>query len=138
MSNEKVNQEEVKQEILRMKVQGFSLPIIAKQNSPRKIQTQQPHERTNQTRTNPTTKTHYLMTPSGRYYLQTEDKKYTLILQNNFVKLTNHTYSFEFTIGSYVSDELIALVERAIEKTRSKMEDELSKNEINILKEMLK
>jgi hypothetical protein len=83
-------------------------------------------------------KTHYLMTPSGRYYLQTEDKKYTLILQNNFVKLTNHTYSFEFTIGSYVSDELIALVERAIEKTRSKMEDELSKNEINILKEMLK
>jgi len=78
------------------------------------------------------------MTPSGRYYLQTEDKKYTLILQNNFVKLTNHTYSFEFTISSYVSNELIALVERAIEKTRSKMEDELSKNEINILKEMLK
>jgi len=83
-------------------------------------------------------KTHYLMTPSGRYYLQTEDKKYTLILQNNFVKLTNHTYSFEFTISSYVSNELIALVERAIEKTRSKMEDELSKNEVNILKEMLK
>jgi len=78
------------------------------------------------------------MTPSGRYYLQTEDKKYTLILQNNFVKLTNHTYSFEFTISSYVSNELIALVERAIEKTRSKMEDELSKNEVNILKEMLK
>ena len=50
----------------------------------------------------------------------------------------SYTYSFEFTIGSYVSDELIALVERAIEKTRSKMEDELSKNEINILKEMLK
>jgi hypothetical protein len=83
-------------------------------------------------------KTHYLMTPSSRYYLQTEDKKYTLILQNNFVKLTNHTYSFEFTIGSHVSNELIALIKRAIEKTRSKMEDELSKNEINILKEMLK
>jgi hypothetical protein len=83
-------------------------------------------------------KTHYLMTPSGRYYLQTEDKKYTLILQNNFVKLTNHTYSFEFTIGSYLSNELIALVERTIEKTRSKMETELFENEINILKQILK
>ncbi len=83
-------------------------------------------------------KTHYLMTPSGRYYLQTEDKKYTLILQNNFVKLTNHTYSFEFTISSYLSDELIALVERTIEKTRSKMETELFENEINILKQILK
>jgi hypothetical protein len=83
-------------------------------------------------------KTHYLMTPSGRYYLQTEDKKYTLILQNNFVKLTNHTYSFEFTIGSYLSNELIVLVERTIEKTRSKMETELFENEINILKQILK
>ena len=83
-------------------------------------------------------KTHYLMTPSGRYYLQTEDKKYTLILQNNFIKLTNHTYSFEFTISSYLSDELIALVERTIEKTRSKMETELFENEINILKQILK
>ena len=78
------------------------------------------------------------MTPSGRYYLQTEDKKYTLILQNNFIKLTNHTYSFEFTISSYLSDELIALVERTIEKTRSKMETELFENEINILKQILK
>ena len=78
------------------------------------------------------------MTPSSRYYIQTEDKRYTIILQNNFVKLTNHRYSFEFTIGSYVSNELIKLVERAIEKNRSKMEDELSKNEINILKELLK
>jgi hypothetical protein len=83
-------------------------------------------------------KTHYLMTPSSRYYIQTEDKRYTIILQNNFVKLTNHRYSFEFTIGSYVSNELIKLVERAIEKNRSKMEDELSKNEINILKELLR
>lgn len=83
-------------------------------------------------------KTHYLMTPSKRYYIQTEDKRYTIILQNNFVKLTNHKYSFEFTIGSYVSNELIELVERAIEKARNKMEDELSKNEINILKEILK
>ncbi len=83
-------------------------------------------------------KTHYLMTPSGRYYLQTEDKKYTLILQNNFIKLTNHTYSFEFTISSYLSDELIALVELTIEKTRSKMETELFENEINILKQILK
>jgi hypothetical protein len=78
------------------------------------------------------------MTPSSRYYIQTEDKRYTIILQNNFVKLTNHRYSFEFTIGSYVSNELIKLVERAIEKNRSKMEDELSKNEINILKELLR
>jgi len=85
-----------------------------------------------------TPSTHYLMTPSGRYYLQTEDKKYTVILQDNFVKITNHSYSFEFNISSPLSNRLILLVERKIERVRNQMESEMFKNEINILKQMLK
>jgi len=85
-----------------------------------------------------TPSTHYLMTPSGRYYLQTEDKKYTVILQDNFVKITNHSYSFEFNISSPLSNRLILLVERKIERVRNQMENEMFKNEINILKQMLK
>ena len=85
-----------------------------------------------------TASTHYLMTPSGRYYLQTEDKKYTIILQDNFVKITNHSYSFEFNISSLLSNRLILLVERKIERVRNQMESEMFENEINILKQILK
>ena len=85
-----------------------------------------------------TPSTHYLMTPSGRYYLQTEDKKYTIILQDNFVKITNHSYSFEFNISSLLSNRLILLVERKIERVRNQMESEMFENEINILKQILK
>jgi hypothetical protein len=81
--------------------------------------------------------THYLMTPSGRYYVQTWDKEFTLILQNNMVKVSNHYYTFEFTIGSHLSNELILLVQKAIEKVRWKMENELFQNEVNMLKEIL-
>ena len=82
--------------------------------------------------------THYLMTPSGRYYLQTEDKKYTIILQDNFVKITNHSYSFEFNISSFLSNRLISLVEKKIERVRNQMENEMFRNEINILKQIIK
>jgi hypothetical protein len=82
-------------------------------------------------------KTHYLMTPSGRYYVQTDDKQYTLILQNNMVKVSNHYYTFEFTISSFLSNELIELVQKAIEKERGKMEEEMFKTEINMLNDIL-
>jgi len=85
-----------------------------------------------------TPSTHYLMTPSGRYYLQTKDRKYIVILQDNFVKITNHSYSFEFNISSPLSNRLISLVEKKIERVRNQMENEMFKNEINILKQMLK
>jgi hypothetical protein len=82
-------------------------------------------------------KTHYLMTPSGKYYVQTNDKEYTLILQDNLVKVSNHTYTFEFNISSVLSNELIELVQRAIEKERGKMEAEMFKTEINMLTDIL-
>jgi len=82
-------------------------------------------------------KTHYLMTPSGKYYVQTNDREYTLILQDNLVKVSNHNYTFEFNISSILSNELIELVRRAIEKERSKMEAEMFKTEINMLTDIL-
>jgi hypothetical protein len=53
------------------------------------------------------------------------------------VKVSNHYYTFEFTIGSHLSNELILLVQKAIEKVRWKMENELFRNEVNMLKEIL-
>ncbi len=82
-------------------------------------------------------KTHYLMTPSGKYYVQTDDREYTLMLQDNLVKVSNHNYTFEFNISSVLSNELIDLVQRAIEKERGKMEAEMFKTEINMLTEIL-
>lgn len=82
-------------------------------------------------------KTHYLMTPSGKYYVQTDDREYTLILQDNLVKVSNHNYTFEFNISSVLSNELIELVRRAIEKERGKMEAEMFKTEINMLTDIL-
>jgi len=82
-------------------------------------------------------KTHYLMTPSGKYYVQTNDREYTLILQDNLVKVSNHNYTFEFNISSILSNELIELVRRAIEKERGKMEAEMFKTEINMLTDIL-
>lgn len=82
-------------------------------------------------------KTHYLMTPSGKYYVQTDDREYTLILQDNLVKVSNHSYTFEFNISSVLSNELIDLVQRAIEKERGKMEAEMFKTEINMLTDIL-
>lgn len=82
-------------------------------------------------------KTHYLMTPSGKYYVQTDDMEYTLMLQDNLVKVSNHNYTFEFNISSVLSNELIDLVQRAIEKERGKMEAEMFKTEINMLTDIL-
>ena len=82
-------------------------------------------------------KTHYLMTPSGKYYVQTDDREYTLMLQDNLVKVSNHNYTFEFNISSVLSNELIDLVQRAIEKERGKMEAEMFKTEINMLTDIL-
>lgn len=77
------------------------------------------------------------MTPSGKYYVQTDDREYTLMLQDNLVKVSNHNYTFEFNISSVLSNELIDLVQRAIEKERGKMEAEMFKTEINMLTDIL-
>jgi len=82
-------------------------------------------------------KINYLMTPSGKYYIQTDDKKYILILQDNLVKVSNSSYTFEFNISSVLSNELIELVQRAIEKEQNKMEAEMFKTEINMLTNIL-
>jgi hypothetical protein len=83
----------------------------------------------------PTTKC--FMTPSGFYYIQSWDKNYTMIISNGCVKLSNHKYSFETLISHDVSKELILIIEKHIEKSRLKMENEITENEISLLKEML-
>lgn len=79
----------------------------------------------------------YLMTPSGRYYLQTGDKKFFVVISDNFIKITNHKYTYENQLSIKVSSELITLISRALERSRVKMEREIFKSEINVLNEIL-
>jgi len=79
----------------------------------------------------------YLMTPSGRYYLQTGDKKFFVVISDNFIKITNHKYTYENQLSIQVSSELITLISRALERSRVKMEREIFKSEINVLNEIL-
>lgn len=79
----------------------------------------------------------YLMTPSGRYYLQTGDKRFFVVISDNFIKITNHKYTYENQLSIQVSSELITLISRALERSRVKMEREIFKSEINVLNEIL-
>jgi len=79
----------------------------------------------------------YLMAPSGRYYLQTGDKKFFVVISDNFIKITNHKYTYENQLSIQVSGELITLISRALERSRVKMEREIFKSEINVLNEIL-
>jgi hypothetical protein len=79
----------------------------------------------------------YLMSPSGRYYLQTGDKRFFVVISDNFIKITNHKYTYENQISIHVSGELIGLICKALERSRLKMEKEIFKSEVNVLNEIL-
>jgi len=79
----------------------------------------------------------YLMAPSGKYYLHTGDKKLFVMINDNFIKITNHKYTYENRLSMATSGELISLISRALERSRLKMEKEVFKSEINLLNDIL-
>lgn len=81
--------------------------------------------------------TTYFMAPSGRYYIQTEDKAYTILLADNIMKITNHQYVYEINLSPGMAFELSKLVIKAIERSRREMEQDMFINERNMLIEIL-
>lgn len=81
--------------------------------------------------------TTYFMAPSGRYYIQTGDKAYTILLAENTMKITNHQYVYEVNLNLGMMFDLTKLVEKAIERSRRKMEQDIFVNERNMLFEIL-
>ena len=79
----------------------------------------------------------YLMAPSGRYYLHTGDKRFFVMINNNFIKITNYKYTYENRLSMNTSSELISLISKALERSRLKMEKEVFKSEINVLNDIL-
>jgi hypothetical protein len=81
--------------------------------------------------------TTYFMAPSGRYYIQTGDKAYTILLADNMMKITNHQYVYEVNLNPGMICDLTKLVEKAIERSRREMEQDIFVNERNMLFEIL-
>jgi isocitrate dehydrogenase len=81
--------------------------------------------------------TKYYMTPSGRYYMQTGDKSYTILLAGNMMKITNHQYIYEANIHPGMAFDLAKLVKKAIEYSCREMEKNIFINERNMLIEIL-
>jgi hypothetical protein len=81
--------------------------------------------------------TTYFMAPSGRYYIQTGDKAYTILLADNMMKITNHQYVYEVNLNPGMVSDLTKLVEKAIERSRREMEQDIFVNERNMLFEIL-
>lgn len=77
------------------------------------------------------------MTPNMKYYIQSEDNEYTILLGDGYMKLTNHRYVYEVILKPKVAIELINLVKKAIERSSSKMEKNIFLNEIDMLNEIL-
>lgn len=82
-------------------------------------------------------KTTYFMTPEYKYYIQTEDKEFTILLGDGYLKITNHKYVYEVLVKPEVATELIMLVRKAIERSSNRMESEIFSNEKNMLSEIL-
>jgi hypothetical protein len=81
--------------------------------------------------------TTYFMAPSGRYYIQTGDKAYTILLADNMMKITNHQYVYEVNLSPGMVFDLSKLVGKAIERSRREMEQDIFVNERNMLFEIL-
>ena len=76
--------------------------------------------------------TTYFMAPSGRYYIQTGDKTYTILLADNMMKITNHQYVYEVNLSPGMIFNLSTLVVKAIERSRREMEQDIFINERNM------
>jgi len=73
-----------------------------------------------------------LISPLSRtIYIQTENKDYTVVLEEFKIKITNHKYFIESRLDDFFSRELFNIVYRYVEKSRIKMNEEIFKNEVD-------
>jgi len=79
-----------------------------------------------------------LISPLSRtIYLQTFDKDYTIVLEENKIKITNHKLFIESPIDEFFSKELFDIVYHYVEKFRLQLDKEIFNNEVDGLNYML-
>jgi len=62
-------------------------------------------------------------------YLQTEDKSYTVILDNGKIKITNHQLFIETYLDNAFSSNLISMIHRCLDRRRNQMDSIIFNNE---------
>jgi hypothetical protein len=67
------------------------------------------------------------------YYMDNKRINYFVMVSCDIVKITNHKFYYTNQISFNFSDVLIKKIKLAISKDRKKVEDEMFKNELNLL-----
>jgi len=79
----------------------------------------------------------FLMAPgnqSSRYYIENKNHEYFIVLDDEAIKITNHSFYLVRHFHSEQMKPLIEKVRRRIESDRVKMEKEMFKNELDLLR----
>jgi hypothetical protein len=75
-----------------------------------------------------------LMDPiTTHYYLDNKKLEYFVLVTYNFVKITNHKFYYTENINSRFGEDLEKIIKIAISKDRKKIEEEMFKNEQDLL-----
>ena len=80
-----------------------------------------------------------LMDPiTSHYYLDNKKLGYFMLISYSFVKITNHKFYYTENISGRFSSEIEKSIRIAISKDRRRIEDEMFKNESELLTNILK
>jgi len=80
-----------------------------------------------------------LMDPiTSHYYLDNKKLGYFILISYSIIKITNHKFYYTENISSRFSSEIEKSIQVAISKDRRRIEDEMFKNESNLLTNILK
>lgn len=81
--------------------------------------------------------TSFLMDPlTDRYFMDNKKLGYFVLVSYNNVKITNHQFYYTNQIIMKFADILIAKIKLAISKDRKKIEEQMFKNELNLLSDI--
>lgn len=70
---------------------------------------------------------------SSKVVIQTEDKNYTIVYDDVFIKISNHKFFFKSRLETHFSEELMRLAIQKIRKDQEMLEGEINQNEFNFL-----
>jgi len=72
------------------------------------------------------------------YYIDNKELSYFVLITDNSIKITNHKFYYTNAISGRFSLQIQDLVKLAISKDRQRIEDEMFKNETELLLEISK
>lgn len=78
--------------------------------------------------------TDFMMAPiSNKYYISNRRMEYYIVLNDFFIAITNHKFSFERSISSNFSSILIKRVHQSMDTDRQAFEKEVFRNQLDLL-----